>query len=148
MVLRSLANVLCCRPRDVLHVAHTSKFQNAYRIDIVKRLQDPHTHRLYRCLSIFGAGAGINLDSQFTHRTLTSFVTGLPAALGILCGVYEASIEANEWICYPCVDGVSAGALIACFLAHTNCLNPHEVVNEVLVMFVHVQMFTRSRLRG
>jgi hypothetical protein len=60
-------------------------------------------------------------------------LTGLPAALGLLCGVYEASIEANEWITYPCVDGVSAGALIASFLAHTNCLNPHEVVNEVCV---------------
>lgn len=116
MVLRSLANVLCCRPADALHVAHTSKFQNAYRIDIVKRLQDTNTHRLYRCLSIFGAGAG------------------LPAALGLLCGMYEASIEANEWICYPCVDGVSAGALIASFLAHTNCLNPHEVVNEVRLL--------------
>ena len=93
---------------------HSIKDRDAYTLDISTRLQNPYTRRSYRVLSIFGAGAG------------------LPAALGLLAGIYDASIESGEWVTYACVDGVSAGALIAAFIAHTNVLNPYEISYEIL----------------
>lgn len=107
---------------------HSIKDRDAYTLDISTRLQNPYTRRSYRVLSIFGAGAG------------------LPAALGLLAGIYDASIESGEWVTYACVDGVSAGALIAAFIAHTNVLNPYEILYEIEWLMNQAQLALRSKV--
>lgn len=124
---------------------HSTRERDAYTLDISTRLQNPYTRRSYRVLSIFGAGAGLpaalgKTKTKSCNRRLLIWFAGL------LAGIYDASIESGEWITYACIDGVSAGALITAFIAHTNMLNPYEIVQEIEWLMDQAQIALRTRV--
>lgn len=63
-----------------------------------------------------------------------------------MAGIFDASIESGTWITYASIDGVSAGALIAAFLAHCNLLNPHEILNEIEWLMAQAQLALRTQV--
>ena len=67
----------------------------------------------YRVLSLFGAGSG------------------LPACLGMLKGLVAHAIKESTQLQYLAWDGVSAGALIVCWMSHCNIADPREVATEI-----------------
>ena len=67
----------------------------------------------YRVLSLFGAGSG------------------LPACLGMLKALVDHAIKDSTQLQYLAWDGVSAGALIVCWMSHCNIADPREVSAEI-----------------